>query len=248
MKRPAADAGVEDEASSKRAAGQVLLPEPPTPLTVIGFGSLLSERSARSTFPDLTNFRLARVRGFRRVFRHPAGIFFHRGIVPEGTREYSSLSVEPCEGHSIVVAVMELPGMDWDALSRREEEYVLKMTPFELLDQPDEIAGEGLMCTPLACDEDFAKRWGPDQFQKSYGQYGIKTIWGYGPDSGILPCPISLRHCTLAAEKAGPVAFDSFLDDTYLVDRETTIREHLKARPDIMETRPPPDLAERYSG
>jgi hypothetical protein len=37
-------------------------------MTIAGFGSLLSETSARSTFPNLQNFRLARVRGFRRVF------------------------------------------------------------------------------------------------------------------------------------------------------------------------------------
>lgn len=30
-------------------------------MTVAGFGSLLSERSARSTFPELTGFRAARV-------------------------------------------------------------------------------------------------------------------------------------------------------------------------------------------
>lgn len=32
-------------------------------MTIAGFGSLLSERSARSTFPDLTNFRVGRVAG-----------------------------------------------------------------------------------------------------------------------------------------------------------------------------------------
>ncbi len=42
-------------------------------MTVAGFGSLLSQKSARSTFPDLANFRLARVRGWRRVFSHTAG-------------------------------------------------------------------------------------------------------------------------------------------------------------------------------
>ena len=42
-------------------------------MTVAGFGSLLSERSARSTFPELTNFRLATIAGWRRVFAHTAG-------------------------------------------------------------------------------------------------------------------------------------------------------------------------------
>lgn len=42
-------------------------------MTVAGFGSLLSETSARSTFPDLLNFRQGRLRGWRRVFAHQVG-------------------------------------------------------------------------------------------------------------------------------------------------------------------------------
>lgn len=49
-------------------------------LTLVGFGSLLSETSSRATFPTLDRFRLGRVQGFRRVFRHPAAIFFERGM------------------------------------------------------------------------------------------------------------------------------------------------------------------------
>jgi hypothetical protein len=45
-------------------------------IKILGFGSLLSERSSRMTFPKLENFRLGRVPNFRRVFGHPASIFF----------------------------------------------------------------------------------------------------------------------------------------------------------------------------
>ncbi|PUZ66400.1 hypothetical protein GQ55_3G305000 [Panicum hallii var. hallii] len=55
-------------------------------ISVVGFGSLLSERSARSTFPDLEGFRVAALRGFRRVFAHAAPIFFERGIAVEATK------------------------------------------------------------------------------------------------------------------------------------------------------------------
>uniref|UniRef100_A0ACD5U3F6 Uncharacterized protein n=1 Tax=Avena sativa TaxID=4498 RepID=A0ACD5U3F6_AVESA len=61
-------------------------------ISVIGFGSLLSERSARSTFPELEGFRVAAPRGFRRVFAHAAPIFFERGIAIEATKA-SSLPV-----------------------------------------------------------------------------------------------------------------------------------------------------------
>lgn len=39
-------------------------------MTIAGFGSLLSETSARSTFPHLKGFRQGRLRGWRRVFTH----------------------------------------------------------------------------------------------------------------------------------------------------------------------------------
>lgn len=80
-----------------------------------GFGSLLSERSARSTFPDLVNFRLARLRGYRRVFAQPADIFYRRGIARPATGEVSSLSCEPCEEgeeHEIIVSVFETAAAD----------------------------------------------------------------------------------------------------------------------------------------
>lgn len=46
----------------------------------------VTENSARSTFPELINFRVARLRGFRRVFAHAAPIFFQRGIANPETK------------------------------------------------------------------------------------------------------------------------------------------------------------------
>lgn len=60
-------------------------------ITILGFGSLLSQKSSQVTFPALRNFRLGRVRDHRRVFAHPASIFFQRGIADLSTLEMSSL-------------------------------------------------------------------------------------------------------------------------------------------------------------
>lgn len=46
----------------------------------------VAENSARSTFPHLINFRVARLLGFRRVFAHAAPIFFQRGIANPQTK------------------------------------------------------------------------------------------------------------------------------------------------------------------
>ncbi|KAL4565223.1 hypothetical protein LXL04_029309 [Taraxacum kok-saghyz] len=92
-------------------------------LSICGFGSLLSERSARSTFPDLINFRVAKLNGFRRVFAHVAPIFFERGIAKPETKEISSLSVEPCEGESLIVTVFEIKKSEIPPFIEREHEF-----------------------------------------------------------------------------------------------------------------------------
>ena len=52
----------------------------------------------------------------------------------------------------------------------------------------------------------------------------------------------------LAARRLGQEAEASFLDDTFLADRATSVRAYLKANPDIMTELPPPSVARRYSG
>ena len=55
----------------------------------------MAERSARSTFPELEGFRVAALRGFRRVFAHAAPIFFERGIAVEATK--ASVPIMLCQ-------------------------------------------------------------------------------------------------------------------------------------------------------
>jgi len=123
----------------------------------------------------------------------------------------------------------------------------------------------GVICR-RSTDEAYISLWGIDRFECRYLQYGVETIWGWPRDSGLRPCPAYLRHCVLASwnfgggeervndiwsdiDGAGAGAcYDSFLDETYLVDRETTVREYLKTYPGIMKAEPPVELRERYSG
>ncbi|XVF66175.1 hypothetical protein PTKIN_Ptkin10aG0014200 [Pterospermum kingtungense] len=106
-------------------------------ISICGFGSLLSERSARSTFPNLLNFRVAKLKGFRRVFAHVAPIFFDRGIAKPETKEISSLSVEPCEGEILVVTVFEIQKYEIPAFIDRELEFrFLAVLPETLEGEP----------------------------------------------------------------------------------------------------------------
>ena len=106
----------------------------------------------------------------------------------------------------------------------------------------------GVLCT-RSTDAAYIQRWGKERFDTNYGTYGLDTIWGYGPESDLRPCRVYLRHCVLAAQALGPACYRSFLDETFLVDRTTTIRDYLIDHPGLIETTiPPPGFEERYSG
>ncbi|KAF4034402.1 hypothetical protein GN244_ATG13608 [Phytophthora infestans] len=195
-------------------------------VAIVGFGSLLSEASARSTFGDgVRNFRLATVLDYRRVFAHPASIFFQRGIADLETKEIASLSTEPAPGCKFLVSVFDIPEELLPDFYEREEEFKIISATFQELD--GSARGEALMCTRWSDDEYIAKR---------------------GQDSGILPCRVYLRHCLLAVKKLGQDVYDDFVTTTYLGDRSTTIKEYVEAKPSIMLERPPLHLVDRYSG
>ena len=236
--------------------------------TILGFGSLLSETSARTTFPNLKSFRLGQINGYRRVFDHPASIFFQRNIANKDTKEMSSLSAESCPGSSFICSVFEVDdglvfedGVPATPFIEREEAFDIRVVPykdFSLSDdssssdfsseKKDDDLSYGVLCTSSK-DKTYIERWGQQRFNDHYLKYGISSIWDdWDESSGLKPCGVYLRHCVLAAEKLGQRCLESFLDDTYLVDRKTTIREYLKLNPDLMDTLPPASLIGRYSG
>lgn len=215
-------------------------------LCVCGFGSLLSERSARSTFPNLKNFRVAFLRGFRRVFAHIAPIFYERGIAREETKEVSSLSVEPCEGEGLIVTVFEIAISEISSFIERENEFRFLATVPEALDGTL-FTNSAVLCARYSDEEYFQIRCkgNKDIYFQNYGKYNIHKIWR----DDILPCRVYLRHCVLAAKNLGEAAYDNFLDHTFLGDRKTTIREYLASTGSgIMEEEPPEALRGRYGG
>ncbi|KAL3829357.1 hypothetical protein ACJIZ3_018159 [Penstemon smallii] len=215
-------------------------------VSICGFGSLLSEKSARSTFPDLINFRVAKLSGFRRVFAHVAPIFFERGIAKPETKEISSLSVEPCEGESLVVTTFEIQRSEIPSFIEREHEFrflaVIPETFNGLF-----YATPSVLCARYSDEEYFLNRCkgSEDIFFQRYRRFGINQIWL----DDVLPCRVYLRHCVLAAKNLCELAYDNFLDHTFLGDRKTTIREYLATTGSgIMEEEPPEELKYRYGG
>ncbi|KAI5071452.1 hypothetical protein GOP47_0013703 [Adiantum capillus-veneris] len=161
-------------------------------ISIGGFGSLLSERSARYTFPDLKDFRVARLNGFRRIFGHTAPIFFERGIANLETKEISSLSVEPCFGESILITVFEIRLTEIPDFMEREHEFRYLMVSPEYLDKT--LASQPAVVCAHSSDEEYFDhrlKGSKDEFFKRFGRHGIDRVWR----DDIFPCRLYLRHC-----------------------------------------------------
>lgn len=234
--------------------------------TILAYGALLSEPSARLTFPDLDNFRIVRVRGYRRVFGHPHLFLIGQSIVDlaDTSLRLASLSAEkvvnsgytsPAEEEAVgfVVAAfdVELDDAQRRDFVERERAYDLAKVPYYDIDS-DCIAlpkGRGVICLAGSNDAELPQILHPvvSRIREQLGQ----GVWQWKYDSGLLPADVYLRHCLLAVEKAGPIAMHSFVNETYLADRNTTVAEYLDKdnnRERVMAARPPDHLLQRFNG
>lgn len=209
---------------------------------IVGYGSLLSEVSARGTFPSLSEFQQAEVVGWRRVFCHASPLFLTRGVARVATKEMAALSVERWdETIPLFVSLFRVPEREMPAFYVREEEFEFSWVEVR--------RGRGGSVSALMCvkssDKAFRARLGSEEmWHEKVTKYGLDSIW----TDDVLPCRVYLRHCVLAAGRMGPGVLANFLDTTFLSDRCTTVRQYLVANPDIMEEEAPELWKDRYSG
>ena len=229
----------------------------PARVTILAYGALLSEASSRTTFPDLTNFRLVRVRNMRRLFGMSHLFLTGQGVAdPSTSLRIAALSVEPAEGASFIAAAYEVQLNDAQraAFCEREIGYTITTAPFyELHDDDDgsasgggagagaaEPTGVGVICAASTDDQL------PPELSVPAG---LQHVWDWAPTSGLLPADVYLRHCLLAMRKIGGAAERSFLRDTTLVDRVTPLGDYVdRERERIMAAVPPASMATRFGG
>ena len=210
-------------------------------VTILAYGALLSEASSRLTFPALSNFRLVRVSGWRRLFGMSHLFLTSQGVAdPSCTRRLAALSVEPAEDCSFVAAAYEVALDDTQRASflERERGYEITSAPFrELHGVDDRLSRLGVICAASSDD-------------RLVVPAGLPHVFGWSPSSGLLPADVYLRHCLLAIGKIGGEAERSFLQDTLLVDRQTTLASYLEGgvRERVMAVRPPESMATRFGG
>jgi hypothetical protein len=199
-------------------------------IDIIGYGALLSQVSAKKTFPDLKDFRIKYVKGWIRVFNHPALIYFERNIAIPVTGEVSDLSIEPGDDTmQMPVSVFSISKDEIVNLFYREDEFKYTVIPF-FSENSKVIEGCGIACTSFSSDEEYinCRIVGKSKaaFKEIWGAQGISSVWS-SPDN-ILPCRIYLRHCFLAVQKqsrllGNPQLLNYFLETTFLNDTSPQI-------------------------
>lgn len=209
-------------------------------VTVIGFGSLLAESSARETIPNLINFRLVRVDGYRRIFNKVGVSFLYRYSMP-GNPEARNAAIASCSTevdphNAFIGCAFDCPAPDFPALYDREHRFRWVEASFQVLKldghQTDEATGTGRMCTQYT-DADYRlnKCVTVAEYESRVGQYYGGKIWR----EDILPFPVYLKHCLDAASSHGTAVYQNFLESSFLADGVTTIKAFLQANPSYLD-------------
>lgn len=161
-------------------------------ISVLGYGSLLSERSARETVPGLKNFRLVRVPGYRRIFNKVGVVFLSRhGADPEA-RQIASCATQAHPEAEIICSQFECSDAEFAQLYEREHRF--QWVEVESVDAEGQRA-RGRICTESS--DDYYRRQkcrNEAEYQQRVGQYYTGKLWR----NDILPFPgISLSACRL---------------------------------------------------
>lgn len=197
-------------------------------ITVFGFGSLLSKRSAQESIPNLQKFRLVTLPGYRRIFNKVGVVFFERYQVAQADREIASCATRFDGVTSLDCAAFECSEADFLTLYEREHRY--RWIEVEAIEDNGERVN-GRICTECSDDHYRLNKCITDtEYHRRVGQHYDGNIWR----DDILPFPTYLRHCLNAVREQGETVYQRFLHTSYLADNRTSIAQYLLERPDIM--------------
>ncbi|WP_299204256.1 gamma-glutamylcyclotransferase [uncultured Amphritea sp.] len=215
-------------------------------ISVVGYGSLLSESSARQTVPGLENFRLVRVPGYRRIFNKVGIVFLSRHGADPDSLQLASCSTQAMAGCEIICSQFECSPEEFVELYEREHRFrwiEVETTPLDGAqlsnsNKPSDTSPDtpslGRMCTGY---DDIEYRLNkcvtPQEYELRVGRYYSGPIWR----DDILPFPRYLAFCLQAVASQGSVVLDNFLDSSFLADGKTTIRTYLAQTPELRNWR-----------
>ena len=203
-----------------QAALQGVSPKDAT-VTIGGFGSLMDEASARATTPSITNWRYGWVDGYVRVFNLVSILNIVRG---NATGDHlATCTARPVDGAKLRVCLYDVPATEYPQLLARERRLREVVAPYR---DDRGHAGNCVIFGEYSDAEYRAERATTDElWHAEVGQHYSGTLI-YRDD--LLPVPLYLTRCLTAFKQLGAESLDNFLDQSFLGDGETTIREYIE--------------------
>ena len=187
-----------------------------------GYGSLVNPMWAKQSVPDLKDFTMCTLKGYRRVFGkvHPHCIY--RGEANFDTMEIAACFVEPAEDYTLMVSSFMVPETAIEEIRQRECDY--KQAKVMLDPGGDDLIQEGNIFVGYDSDDEM-----PEGPEKTYAHWPWFREKYQGPTyrDDILPSQSYLKRCLDAHAQQSPEALDNFMDTSFLADRKTTIRQHV---------------------
>jgi hypothetical protein len=195
-------------------------------IAVLGYGSLLSEASARETIPSLSKFELVQIPGYKRIFNKVGIVFFERYGASETDIRISSCATRKDPQCCITASLFECSEADFLLMYEREHRFQWVNAQYQATDGS---TGYARMCTENS-DENYLlnKCITESEYWRRVGRFYVGKIWR----EDILPFPTYLKHCLDAADSHGTNVLDNFLDFSFLADGKTSIRTYMRATPD----------------
>ena len=192
---------------------------------IIGYGSLVSEDSARGTCPNLKDFQLGYIKGYRRIFDLVAShSITNHGVDPSEKTLASCYAAPHKTAPNMLISSFEISNEKFVPLLSRECEYYAEQTTIYSIDgRPN---GTGDIFVGFGNDEAMYAAKGKDVIQRLWPAYWQKYKGPYyGADK--LPCPIYLKKCLVPYSNIGQEALNNFIDTSALAN-ETPLRQYLK--------------------
>lgn len=188
-------------------------------IQIVGYGTLLSEASARGTSPSVANFRVVRIPGYVRVFSKASPAWRRRYGVEPGSdeRAIAVLAARERDGASFLGTSFTVNEDDFLALFEREHHYRWVEVSCR---EGDGSTTTGRMCVEWTDADYRLNRCVTDrEYERRVGRHYDGALWR----DDILPCPPYLSHCLDAARSLGPAVLEDFLRTTFLADGHTSI-------------------------
>ncbi len=196
-------------------------------VTVAGYGSLLSEPSAKTSCPSLKNYRLGILPNWQRIFNKVHPFLLETESTLPCLKRSAAVTIRPATGINTQVALIDIPEDELDHYFRREHDYDFTDVTVKLTDGSTISA---LTCISFKNEEDYIARCS-ERSTQIWAEIRQKHNYD-GPVycDDILPDTAYITRITnhLKNELENPELLADFLDNSWLADGKTTLREYVK--------------------